>query len=232
MSRVMICGLRRDSDVQMLVDQGIDAIGLITEVRQDIPCVLRRTDAKRLAMAVAPFIASVLVITEEDPDEIVRLTDFVGPNVVQLHGFNRPEDVAALRARLKVRMVKALHFSGGKMIEAGEPEVLAAKYIDAGADAILVDSASATRVGSTGKLMDLELAKTIRDTIYPSPLILAGGLNARNVQAAIEKVRPYAVDVFSGVTSDGYLDAKKVNEFVSTVRSTGNGPEARYVTGR
>lgn len=232
MTRIMMCGLRRDTDITLLVNAGVEAIGLITEVRQDIICKLTRADAKRLAMAIPPFTASVLIVTEERLNEIERLADYVNPDVLQLHGFNTPEDVETLKRNLRIKIIKTLHFSGNKMLEAGDPLGLARKYLDSGADAILVDSANSSKVGSTGEVMDLEIARELRKGIYPAPLILAGGLNAGNVAAAIEKVRPYGVDVFSGVTSDGYLDTEKVRDFVTAVKSVPSKPEVKNVTGR
>lgn len=232
MTRVMMCGLRRDSDVSLLVKAGVDAVGLITEVHQEIPCKLTREAARRFVQVIPPFTSSVLIITEESLDEIVRLVDYVNPDVLQLHGFNTLEDVAALKENLKVKIIKTLHFTGDKMAETGDPLALAKKYLDAGADAILVDSVKDNKVGSTGEVMDMELARAVRDAIYPAPLILAGGLNAGNIAAAIEKIRPYAVDVFSGVTVSGYLNANKVTEFAAAVRRVYNEPEVNYVTRR
>jgi len=218
MTRVMICGARRREDISLLVEAGVDAIGLITEVWQDIPCNLSRAEARELSQLIPPFISSVLILTEERVDEICRIAEYVLPDVLQLHGFNTPEDVAVLRGRLRTKIIKTLHFQGERMAEGDDPIGYARQYIEAGANAILVDSYQEGKVGATGETMSLDLARKLEDGIYPIPLILSGGLHSENVTAAIDKVKPYAVDVFSGVTIAGYLDSDKVRKFIARVR--------------
>ena len=218
MTRVMICGTRRREDINLLVEAGVDAIGLITEVWQDIPCNLSRAEARELSQLIPPFISSVLILTEERVDEICRMEEHMLPDVLQLHGFNTPEDVAVLRGRLRAKIIKTLHFQEERMAEGDDPIGYARQYIEAGANAILVDSYQKGKVGATGETMSLDLARKLRDGIYPIPLIVSGGLHSENVTAAIDKVKPYAVDVFSGVTTGGYLDADKVRRFVVRVR--------------
>jgi len=218
MTRVMICGTRRREDINLLVEAGVDAIGLITEVWQDIPCNLSRAEARELSQLIPPFISSVLILTEERVDEICRMEEYVLPDVLQLHGFNTLEDVAVLRGRLRTKIIKTLHFQGERMAEGDDPIGYARQYIEAGANAILVDSYQEGKVGATGETMSLDLARKLEDGIYPIPLILSGGLHSENVTAAIDKVKPYAVDVFSGVTIAGYLDSDKVRKFIAKVR--------------
>jgi phosphoribosylanthranilate isomerase len=104
------------------------------------------------------------------------------------------------------------------MAEGDDPLGCARQYIAAGADAILVDSYQRDKVGATGETMSLSLSRTLRDGIYPVPLIMAGGLHSENVAYALNSVKPYAVDVFSGVTTGGYLDTDKVRKFIERVR--------------
>ena len=219
MTRIMICGTRKQEDVSLLVEAGVDAIGLITEVWQDIPCNLSRAQARAFSQLIPPFISSVLILTEERVDEICRIAEHALPDVLQLHGFNSPEDVAILKRRLGGKIIKTLHFQGEKMAEGDDPVGCAKQYIAAGANAILVDSYQEDKVGATGETMSLDLASKLRDGIYPVPLILAGGLHSENVAHAIAKVRPYAVDAFSSVTTGGYLDADKVRRFIARVRT-------------
>jgi len=218
MTRIMICGTRRREDISLLVEAGVDAIGLITEVWQDIPCNLSRAEARELRQLIPPFVSSVLIITEERVEEICHMAEQVSPDVLQLHGFNTPRDVAAIKERLSAKIIKTLHFQGERMAEGDDPVRYARQYIEAGADAILVDSYQQDKVGATGETMSLDLARKLRDGIYPVPLIIAGGLHSENVACAIDKVKPYAVDVFSGVTIGGYLDAERVRRFIARVR--------------
>lgn len=219
MTKVMICGSRRAEDIQLLVEAGVDGIGLITEVWQKIACNLRREQARKLRQAIPPLISTVLILTEERLDEICRLTEHILPDAVQLHGFNAPEEVASLKEKLKVKIVKTLHFQGESMAEGNDPVGCARQYIAAGADAILVDSYAKDKVGATGETMSLSLSRTLRDALYPVPLIMAGGLDSENVANVVDKVKPYAVDVFSGVTTGGYLDTDKVKKFMDRVRA-------------
>jgi phosphoribosylanthranilate isomerase len=223
MTRIMICGTRKAEDINLLTEAGVDAIGLITEVWQDIPCNLSRAEARRLNQLIPPLISSVLIVTEEKVDEICRLVECVLPHILQLHGFNTAEDVAVIKGKLSTRIIKTLHFHGERMAEGDDPIGCAREYVAAGANAILVDSYQEDKVGATGEIMDLDLARKVRDGIYPVPLILAGGLNLENILQAIEKVKPYAVDVFSGVTGSGHLDADKVRSFVSAIRQSWKG---------
>lgn len=219
MAKVIICGARKKEDVDLLVEAGVDGIGLITEVWQNIPCNLSRTQARELSCLIPPLISSVLIETEERVDEICHMKEEVSPDILQLHGFNNPEDVATLKKRLKTKIAKVLHFQGDKMAEGNDPVGYARECIAAGADAILVDSYQVDKAGATGRMMPLSIAREIRDKIYPTPLILAGGLRLDNVSNAIDEVEPYAVDVFSGVISSGYLDEGKVKQFIAKVHS-------------
>jgi phosphoribosylanthranilate isomerase len=218
MTRIMICGARRREDIGLLVEAGVDAVGLITEVWQDIPCNLSRAEARELRQLIPPFVSSVLIITEERVEEICRMAEQVSPDVLQLHGFNTPRDVATIKERLRAKIIKTLHFQGKRMAEGDDPVQYARQYIEAGTDAILVDSYQQDKVGATGETMSLDLARKLRERIYPVPLIIAGGLHSENVACAIDKVKPYAVDVFSGVTIGEYLDAERVRRFIARVR--------------
>jgi phosphoribosylanthranilate isomerase len=220
MTRVMVCGARTDADPDLLALAGVDAMGLITEVRQALPCNLTRTQARALARLAPPFLISVLVTTAEDVDEICRLVDCVAPDVVQLHGFNSPEDVAGIVRRVPVRVVKTLHAQFDRLTEGEDAVACAQAYLRAGARAVLVDSYRAGKLGATGEAVAWDLAARLRLGVAPFPLILAGGLTAANVAGAIAKVEPYAVDVLSGVSSDGYLDLPKISEFVACLRGT------------
>ncbi len=214
MVRIMICGSRKEEDIERLVSAGVSGIGLITEVWQEIACNLSRQQAGKLCSLIPPFVCGVLIITQEDVEEICAMVQQVRPDVLQLHGFNAAEDIATLKKRLNIRITKTLHFQGDKMAEGDDPAERAREFVGAGASAIVLDSYSTGRVGATGEKMSLATARRIRDAIKPVPVILAGGLDPDNVAQAIEEVQPYAVDVYSGVVSDGYLDFAKVKMFI------------------
>jgi len=219
MTKVIVCGSRTIQDIKMLVDSGADAIGLITEVWQDVPCNLTRAEAREFTTLIPPLIPSILIITEENTDEILRMVDFIRPDILQLQGFNPASDIKRLKNEIKAKIVKVLHVDGDKLAEGKEPVKCALTYIEAGANMILLDTYQPGKVGATGATSNLTLAREIRDGVFPAPLVLAGGLSIGNLVNAINMVKPYAVDVFSGVVTNGYLDAQKVKQFVKKARS-------------
>ena len=219
MTRVIVCGARSPADLEMLVEGGVDGVGLITEVWQELSCKLRREEAREFARLLPPLVSSVLIVTEEKVDEVLRMADFVRPDVLQLHGPNPPRDLEKMASKLDTKLVKALLVDkDGQLVGGGEPEEVAKEYVQAGASAIVFDSTRPGKVGATGEMSSLELARAVRDRIWPAPLILAGGLNPANVASAMQVVRPYAVDVLSGVLSHEYLAPLKVAQFIEEVR--------------
>jgi phosphoribosylanthranilate isomerase len=214
----MLCGSRNAGDIQLLVEEGVDAIGLITEVRQEIFCRLSLEEARELSALIPPMVSGILILTEERVEEVCRMVEYVYPHAVQLHGFNTPEDVVSLKKKLNIKIIKTLHFQGGCLAGGDGPERCALDYIKAGADAILLDSYGEGKVGSTGKTVAWDVARRIKDAIGPKPLILAGGLHVHNVAEAVRKVQPYAVDAFSSVISGKQLDRAKVREFIKAAR--------------
>ena len=214
MTKVIVCGSRTVQDIKMLVDSGVDAIGLITEVWQDVPCNLTRAEAREFTTLIPPLVSSILIVTEENTEEILRMVDFVRPDIIQLQGFNSASEVKRLKNEISAKIVKVLHVDGDKLVEGKEPVKCALTYIKAGANMIILDTYQPGKVGATGVTSNLILARKIRDGIYPTPLALAGGLTIDNLVNAIDTVKPYAIDVFSGVTTNGYLEAQKVRQFV------------------
>ncbi|MHC1585097.1 MAG: phosphoribosylanthranilate isomerase [Candidatus Syntropharchaeia archaeon] len=166
-----------------------------------------------------------MIVVGDDPGEVLKITNFLKPDMVQLHGSESYPVTRKLISELKSRGVwvsKALRFS----VETGEldydiPDPIEAsrKLEDAGIDALVLDSKTKSRPAGTGKPFDWEIARKLRESTY-LPIILAGGLNAGNVRAAIETVRPYGVDVISSLEdSVGKKDPEKVRTFMRIVRS-------------
>jgi phosphoribosylanthranilate isomerase len=196
---VKICGMTTEEDALLAVAMGADAIGFIfaPSVRQVAPA--RAADiAKRLP----PEIVTVGVFRDEAPQRVVDIVNAAGLRAAQLHGHENPEETAWVRTRVPV-VIKA--FPGG------DPQLAhAASY---GADAILLDSASP----GSGRVFDWSLAEGA-----PSGLrvILAGGLTPDNVTEAIERVRPWGVDVASGVEAEpGVKDPTLVRRFITAAKA-------------
>ncbi|MFB6068446.1 MAG: phosphoribosylanthranilate isomerase [Halobacterium sp.] len=207
MTRAKICGLTTDRDRRAAVDAGADAVGVVTDVPVDSP---REVDVDRAADLLAgapPFATTVLVTMPAAADRALELAARVGPDVLQLHGDLPVGDVAYVAANTDARVLKA--------VDADDPA--GAAYDDV-ADAMLVDSADDDGAGGTGRTHDWAATREFAAAV-DSPVVLAGGLTPANVADAVATVRPFAVDVASGVeAAPGEKDHDAVREFVANAR--------------
>jgi phosphoribosylanthranilate isomerase len=213
---IKICANTTLADAQMAVEAGADAVGFVFA-----PSPRRVTSAQ--VAAITPHLGSIEkigVFVDADFAAIAATVEQCGLTGVQLHG---AADEPATRARIRqlrshfgpqLRLLRVLHFS---------PEAPAQleATADAEIDAILIDSRTATAVGGTGIAFDWQSA---RATIFAPErnlkLIAAGGLNPANVAEAIDTLRPWGVDVASGVeAAPGRKDAAKVREFLARARA-------------
>lgn len=208
MTRVKVCGTTTREDLEMVVDAGADALGFIVDVSVDTPREISAKQAVELARAAPPFVTTVLVTMPKSPEETVELASRVQPDVVQVHGGLTPGDLAFLSAKVHGDVVKAV-----------SPEN--APAYDTVADALLVDSLDEDGAGGTGDTHDWERTRELVESLE-SPVVLAGGLTPDNVAEAVETVRPFGVDVASGVESGpGRKDVDAVSAFV---RAAGGRP--------
>jgi phosphoribosylanthranilate isomerase len=199
---VKICGITTEEDALYAVAMGADALGFVFAAGST-----RQIAAGRVAEIVRRLPPDVLtfgVFRDELADRVIQVVERAGLNGAQLHGHETPETVAAVRSRVPC-VIRAF--------AAGAPGLSAARKLQA--DAILLD---APQPGS-GKVFDWTLAKSL-----PSGLrvVLAGGLRADNVAAAIEAVRPWGVDVSSGVeAAPGVKDPRRVRAFIQAAKAAG-----------
>jgi phosphoribosylanthranilate isomerase len=208
MTRAKICGITRESDLEAVVAAGADAVGVTAAVTVDTPREVPVEQAAELAAAVPPFVTSVLVTMPDSVGRAVELVERVEPDAVQLHGNLGPDDIAAVRERAPAQVIAA--------VDATDSAVDA--YADA-ADALLIDSVDEQGGGGTGETHDWERTADLV-TSLDVPVILAGGLTPDNVAEAAETVEPFAVDVASGVESEGGLkDHDAVRRFVERAES-------------
>jgi len=192
-------------------------VGFVTEYPIEVPWNLSRDEAKELIARTPPFIFTV-VVTTGSVEKIVGIAKHTKANAIQLHGSESLKEVKRIRDELEgVKLIKALPVDA----EADGPRILgqAMPYAEV-VDAILLDSKTDEMPAGTGKTFNWEIAREIRERIEKigKPLILAGGLNSENVERAIQTVRPYAVDVISGVETNGRKDERKVREFVRAAK--------------
>ena len=141
-------------------------------------------------------------------EAVLALADHVQPDSLQLHGETEPALCAAVReARPLLRICQAVHVTGREAVEC-------ASEVAPHCDALLLDSRTPDRLGGTGRTHDWSVSRQIVDDV-DVPVILAGGLTAENVAQAIRAVRPYAVDVNSGVDDrDGSKDPRRLDGFM------------------
>lgn len=201
-TRVKFCGLTRPDEVRAAVDLGVDAIGLVFHAAS--PRALDLPRAEQLASLVPAFVTLVGLFVDASAATIAAVLRQVPLSALQFHGQESP---AACQAPGRP-WIKALAVRPGFDAEAAQ-----ARY--AGAASLLLDTYDPARPGGTGQCFDWDL---IPPALAPR-IILAGGLHADNVAAAIARVRPYAVDVSGGIEAvRGRKDLHKMAQFMKGVR--------------
>jgi phosphoribosylanthranilate isomerase len=206
---VKICGLSTPESVDWALDAGADLVGFVHFPRS--PRHVSIETAAALASRVAGR-AKTVVLTVDPTDELVRdLVAGIAPDYVQLHGKESPERVVAVRALTSRPVIKALG------IGSADDAAGAFAYRDA-ADLLLYDAKppkGANRPGGLGVAFDWSLL-----TGAPTPFLLSGGLDPTNVADAVRRVRPFGVDVSSGVESaPGVKDEVRIRTFVTAARA-------------
>lgn len=222
--KIKICGLTNQGDIELIAQAGADFGGLLVNI--DSPRGVSFEDAQRLsADAPLPIVA---VTMNEEAAFIIEVAGALHPAALQLHGAETPQTVAQIKQSVDAEIWKVLHLparDGGAAPGLDEVLERIAPYQQAGADRILIDAkavvAGKTQLGGTGKTVDWNAARTLRDAIE-LPLILAGGVNAENAADAALLVQPYAIDVSSGVEKEkGKKDPDKVKALIKAVRALG-----------
>ncbi len=199
--RSKICGITRIEDALVAAEAGADAIGLVFYAKS--PRAVSVQQARAIIAALPPFVTTVGLFVNASRSELNAILDAVPLDLLQFHGDESPADCAGYRRPY----IKALRVKPGDDIAAQ-----AAQYSQA--SGILLDTYVAGVPGGTGEAFDWSLVPQG----LSKPIILAGGLCAENVRAAIQQVRPYAVDVSGGVeASKGIKDAEKIRAFIREV---------------
>jgi phosphoribosylanthranilate isomerase len=227
-TRVKICGITAESDAELCLDAGADALGFVVEYPLPVPWTLERGRAARLMRGLPPFAIRVAVVGG-DADAILRVAEATEPDAVQLHLDEDEATVERVRRGLdgaRIRVIKAIRVSADEEGKA-DLEGWASKcrrFVEAGADAILLDSKTRGRPAGTGVMFDWTIARAAAEAI-DAPLVLAGGLTADNVGRAIAQVRPYAVDVISAVEDERHRKVEaSVRAFVDAAKREGPPP--------
>jgi len=208
---VKICGIRRQEDALIATELGADAIGLLVGQKHNSPDFVSATVARDIFRALPPSVDAVLVTHVEDVDELERLLQESEITTIQLHSEIAPSSVERLRHRLPhLKIFKSVNIISADSV--AYPEAFK-KLVDG----FVLDSINlaTSQVGGTGKTHDWSVSRQIVMRYPEVPIILAGGLNSENVRSAIERVRPFGVDVNSGTkAADGFKDPRKIEAFI------------------
>lgn len=203
MVRVKVCGVTNVEDALMAARLGADAIGFIfaRSPRQITPEKVRD-----IMDALPPFIQTVGVFVDQNPATIREIKSFCGLDIVQLHG----EESPGFCRELMPHAIKAFRLRDGRSVSP-------VKRYKGRVRAVLLDAHEKGKKGGTGKCFDWNLALKVKE--LELPLILSGGLGPFNIRRAIKTVRPYGVDVNSGIElCPGKKDPLLMKALMETIR--------------
>jgi phosphoribosylanthranilate isomerase len=203
-TKIKICGITNLPDARLAVELGAAALGFIFYPKS--PRYVPVAKAADICNALPPFVAKVGVFVDELEFEIEKALRECLLNALQFHGDEPP----GFCQKFAAKSIKAIRVRDESSLRT------AAEY---DVDALLLDTYTDSERGGTGQTFDWSLAVKAQETLAP-PVILSGGLTPANVQEAIRKVRPYAVDVSSGVEREpGKKDPEKLRRFIELVKA-------------
>jgi phosphoribosylanthranilate isomerase len=214
--RIKICCIQSIEEAWLAIKYGASAIGLVSEMPSG-PGPISEELIKEIAATIPPGITSVLLSCKTNTKEIIEQQRRCGVNAIQIvDRFEKGSYHDFKEAMPGISIIQVIHISGEESIK----EALAvAPYVNG----ILLDSGNPSlkvkELGGTGRTHDWSISSKIRE-LLDVPIFLAGGLNPENVAAAIHHVKPFGVDVCSGVRSDDKLDVDKLARFFSRVASS------------
>jgi phosphoribosylanthranilate isomerase len=208
--RVKICCIGSVEEASLAVRYGASALGLVSAMPSG-PGVIEDNLIREIAATVPPGVASFLLTSAQDAEAIIAQQRHAGVNTLQICDRLTGGSYEDIRDALPgIKLVQVIHVTGPESLDA-------ARMVATQVDAILLDSGNQSlavkELGGTGRVHDWAISRAIRAAI-DIPLYLAGGLNADNVAEAIEAVRPFGLDICSGVRADGWLDETKLGAFM------------------
>jgi len=209
MTKVKVCGITCPEDLLAAVEEGFDALGFVVGV----PASPRNLDvltAQKLFSKVPVFVTSVLVTVWKSQEFLAQLCKSLQPDAIQIHGKSSLPRTILGDTTMNADLIRA--------VDVNNYNVLGGEEAITGYDAVLGDSGFGDKEGGTGRVHNWAMSRRIRDELK-IPFILAGGLTPDNVAAAIFTVKPYAVDVSTGVeSSPGRKDRAKMSLFVRNAK--------------
>jgi phosphoribosylanthranilate isomerase len=212
-TRIKICCISSVDEAKLAIESGASAIGLVAKMPSG-PGSIPDDLIREIAMKVPPPVATFLLTSETSVKQIIKHHQRTNTNTIQIVDLLSEGTYSQLKTALpSVKIVQVMH-----VIDENSVDI--AVRISEQVDALLLDSGNPKlkikELGGTGRVHDWRLSRQIREK-SKCPVFLAGGLNPENVRQATEEVQPFAVDVCSGVRTNGKLDKQKLERFISQV---------------
>lgn len=219
--RIKVCCIATADEARLAVRHGAAAVGLVAAMPSG-PGVIPEPAIAAIAAAVPPAVGSFLLTSEQRVPAIIAQHRRCRTNTLQLVDRLEEGTYADLRATLPgVSIVQVVHVTGDESLDE------ARRASDQRPDALLLDSGdprlSVKLLGGTGRTHDWDVSRRIREAVT-IPVFLAGGLRPDNVSDAVRAVRPFGLDVCSGLRTDGRLDEAKLAAFVAAVADAAADP--------
>lgn len=213
--RIKICCISSVDEAHLAISHGASALGLVGAMPSG-PGIIDDILINRIAKSVPPPIATFLLTSETEPQQIINHHKRAHTSTIQIVDSLKEDAYEKIREALPhVKLVQVIHVIN-------EDSVKEAVAISKKVDAILLDSGNPNlavkELGGTGRTHNWELSKAIRESIS-TPLFLAGGINEFNVKQAIETVKPFGIDLCSSVRTNGKLDAEKLKTFFQAIHN-------------
>ena len=200
--KVKVCGMTSLKDALVAVEGGADAVGFIFYKKS--PRSVTMKTVREIVLELPPFVDTVGVFVDETAEQINKIADYCNLDIIQLHGDESPTYCKKIRRKV----IKAFRIKDMQSVK---------KLSSFQVSGFLLDTFSENLHGGTGKVFDWNLALPAKKF---GPVIMAGGLTPNNVQQAVRQIRPYGVDVCSGVESEpGIKDHKKVRAFLNNAKA-------------
>ena len=214
--KIKICCISSIEEAFIAIEYGASALGLVSKMPSG-PGVISDETIRKIADTIPPSIASFLLTSETDSKSIIQHQKIVATNTIQIVDELKSGEYEEIKLALPgIKIVQVIHVIGNESIARA---ISISKHVDG----ILLDSGNPNlkikELGGTGRQHDWEISRKIRNSVEV-PIFLAGGLNVDNVAQAIKTVRPFGVDVCSGVRTNGKLDTVKLETFILAVQNS------------